>query len=81
MTKPISILLSFIFVALALVVIAFREETNRLTAVIENDKVIIDSLKGELEIEEFEKSRYVSIIDQMSMVNCKEVKEIINGTE
>jgi hypothetical protein len=81
MPKAISILLSFIFLSIALVIFSFKQETNRLTAVIENDKVIIDSLKGELEIEEFEKSRYVSIIDQMSMVNCKEVKEIINGTE
>lgn len=81
MPKAISILLAFIFVSIVLVIYSFKQETDRLTAVIENDKVIIDSLKGEIEIEVFEKSRYVSIIDQMSMVNCNEVKEIINGTE
>ena len=81
MPKAIFLLISFIFISVALIIFSFKQEAERLTAVIENDKVIIDSLKGELEIEEFEKSRYISIIDQMSMVNCKEVKEIINGTE
>ena len=81
MPKAISLLLAFIFVSLGLVIISFKQETDRLTAVIEHDKVIIDSLKGEIEIEIFEKSRYVSIIDQVSVVNCKEVKDIINGTE
>lgn len=81
MPKAISLLLAFIFISIALVIYSFKQETDRLTAVIENDKVIIDSLKGEIEIEVFEKSRYVSIIDQMSMVNCNEVKEIINGAE
>ena len=48
---------------------------------VEKDKIIIDSLKGELDIEIFEKSRYISIVEQVSEVNCKEVKEIIDGTE
>lgn len=81
MPKQASILLLFIFASLALVIIAFKQETNRLTAVIENDKVLIDSLKGEIEIEVFDKSRYISIVEQVSMVNCKEVKEIIDGAE
>lgn len=81
MPKAISLLIAFIFVSVSLVVISFKQETDRLTAVIEQDKIIIDSLKGEIEIEVFEKSRYVSIIDQMSMVDCKEVKDIINGSE
>lgn len=81
MPKAISLLLSFIFISIALIIFSFKQETERLTAIIENDKVIIDSLKGEIEIEQFDKSRYISIVDQMSMVNCKEVKEIIDGTE
>ncbi len=81
MPKQASILLLFIFASLTLVIIAFKQETNRLTAVIENDKVLIDSLKGEIEIEVFDKSRYISIVEQVSMVNCKEVKEIIDGAE
>jgi hypothetical protein len=81
MTKPISILLAFIFSALALVVIGFKQETDRLNAIIVQDRIEIDSLKGEIEIEVFEKSRYVSIIDQISVTNCKDVKEIIDGTE
>jgi len=81
MTKPISILLVFIFASLALVVIAFKQETNRLNAIIIQDRIEIDSLKGEIEIEVFEKSRYVSIIDQISVTDCKDVKEIIDGTE
>lgn len=81
MPKAISLLLSFIFISIALIIFSFKQETERLTAIIENDKVIIDSLKGEIEIEQFDKSRYISIVDQISMVNCKEVKEIIDGTE
>jgi hypothetical protein len=81
MTKPISILLVFIFASLSLVIIAFRQETDRLNAIIVQDNIVIDSLKGEIEIEVFEKSRYISIIDQISITNCKDVKEIIDGTE
>lgn len=81
MPKSISLLLSFIFASLALVIIAFKQETNRLNSIIEKDKVIIDSLSGEIEIEVFEKSRYINIVEQVSLTNCSEVKEIINGTE
>ena len=81
MPKAISLLLAFIFVSISLVIISFKKETDRLNSVIEKDKVIIDSLKGELDIEIFEKSRYINIVEQVSEVNCKEVKEIIDGTE
>jgi cell division protein FtsL len=81
MPKAISLLIAFILSSLALVIYSFKQETNRLAAVIEQDKIIIDSLKGEIEIEQFDKSRYISIVDQMSMVDCKEVKDIINGSE
>lgn len=81
MPKAISLLLVFIFISITLIIISFKQETDKLNAVIEKDKIIIDSLKGELDIEIFEKSRYISIVEQVSEVNCKEVKEIINGTE
>lgn len=81
MPKAISLLLAFIFVSITLVIISFKQETDKLNSVIKKDKVLIDSLKGELDIEIFEKSRYISIVEQVSEVNCKEVKEIINGTE
>ena len=81
MPKAISLLLAFIFVSITLVIISFKQETDKLNSVIEKDKIIMDSLKAELDIEIFEKSRYISIVEQVSEVNCKEVKEIINGTE
>lgn len=81
MPKAISLLLAFIFVSITLVIVSFKQETDKLNAVIKKDKVLIDSLKGELDIEIFEKSRYISIVEQVSEVNCKEVKEIIDGTE
>lgn len=81
MPKAISLLLVFIFISITLIILSFKQETDKLNAVIEKDKIIIDSLKGELDIEIFEKSRYISIVEQVSEVNCKEVKEIINGTE
>jgi hypothetical protein len=81
MPKAISLLLAFIFVSITLVIISFKQETDKLNAVIRKDKVLIDSLKGELDIEIFEKGRYISIVEQVSEVNCKEVKEIIDGTE
>ena len=81
MPKAISLLLAFIFVSITLVIISFKQETDKLNSVIEKNKIIIDSLKGELEIEIFEKSRYINIVEQVSEVNCKEVKEIIDGTE
>jgi cell division protein FtsL len=81
MPKAISLLLAFIFVSITLVIISFKQETNKLNSVIEKDKVLIDSLKAELDVEIFEKSRYISIVEQVSEVNCKEVKEIIDGTE
>lgn len=81
MPKAISLLLAFIFVSITLVIVSFKQETDKLNAVIKKDKVLIDSLKGELDIEIFEKGRYISIVEQVSEVNCKEVKEIIDGTE
>jgi hypothetical protein len=81
MPKAISLLLAFIFVSITLVIISFKQETDKLNAVIKKDKVLIDSLKGELDIEIFEKGRYISIVEQVSEVNCKEVKEIIHATE
>jgi hypothetical protein len=81
MQKAISFLLTFIFVLLILVIVGFRQEIDRLNAVIVKDNVVIDSLRGEIEIEVFDKNRYISIIDQLSITNCKEVKQIIDGTE
>lgn len=79
--KSISLLLSFIFVCLITIIVVSSREIGRLNDITERDAVLIDSLKGELEIEIFEKSRYINIVEQVSEVNCKEVKEIINGTE
>jgi hypothetical protein len=73
--------MSFICACLLAIIFASSSEISRLNTVIDNDVVMIDSLIGELEIEQFEKSRYISIVDQVSEVNCKEVKEIIDGTE
>ena len=79
--KSISLLLSFIFICLITIIVFSSREIGRLNDIAQRDIVLIDSLKGELEIEIFEKSRYISIVEQVSEVNCKEVKEIINGTE
>jgi hypothetical protein len=79
--KSISLLLSFIFICLITIIVVSSREIGRLNDITERDAVLIDSLKGELEIEIFEKSRYINIVEQVSEVNCKEVKEIINGTE
>ena len=79
--KSASFMLAFIFISVIAILIISSKEINRLNAITERDAVLIDSLKGELDIEIFEKSRYINIIEQVSEVNCKEVKEIINGTE
>lgn len=79
--KSVSFLLGFIFICLIAVIITSSREIGRLNDIAERDAVLIDSLKGELDIEMFEKSRYISIVEQVSTVNCKEVKEIIDGTE
>jgi hypothetical protein len=79
--KSIPLLLSFIFICVIAVIIFSSREINRLNYITEKNNILIDSLKGELEIEIFEKSRYISIVEQVSEVNCEEVKEIINGTE
>lgn len=81
MPKSVAVLLGFIFISLALVIIAFKQETNRLAHIIENNKVIVDSLKEEIEIEKFDKGRYINIVEQVSELDCKEVKEIMHGTE
>lgn len=81
MSKPALLVMSFICTCLLAIIFASSSEISRLNTVIDNDVVMIDSLRGELEIEQFEKSRYISIVDQVSEVNCKEVKEIIDGTE
>jgi hypothetical protein len=79
--KSISLLLSFIFICLITIIVVSSREIGRLNDIAERDAVLIDSLKGELDIEIFEKGRYISIVEQISEVNCKEVKEIIDGTE
>jgi len=79
MPKAISLLLAFIFVSITLVIISFKQETDKLNAVIRKDKVLIDSLKGELDIEIFEKGRYISIVEQVSESDCPDVKKIIHG--
>ena len=79
--KSVSVLLSFIFICLMSVIVASCMEIGRLNHITEKDAILIDSLKGELDIETFDKSRYISIVDQVSELNCREVKEIIDGTE
>jgi hypothetical protein len=79
--KSVSILLAFIFICVICVIVVSSREVSRLNDITKRDAILIDSLKAELDIEIFEKSRYINIIDQVSEVNCKEVKEIINGTE
>jgi hypothetical protein len=79
--KSVSILLAFIFICVICVIVVSSKEVSRLNDITKRDAILIDSLKAELDIEIFEKSRYINIIDQVSEVNCKEVKEIINGTE
>lgn len=79
MPKAISLLLAFIFVSITLVIISFKQETDKLNAVIKKDKVLIDSLKSELDIEIFEKGRYISIVEQVSESDCPDVKKIIHG--
>jgi hypothetical protein len=81
MTKPISVLLAFVFISIGFIIISFKQENERLNTIITQDKIVIDSLKEEIEIELFDKNRYISIIDQLSITNCKEVKQIIYGTE
>lgn len=79
--KSVSVLLSFIFICVILFIVISSKEIRRLNDITERDAILIDSLKAELDIEIFEKSRYISIVEQVSEVNCKEVKEIIDGTE
>ena len=79
--NAVSMLVAFIFTCLVFIIIVSSREIARLNDIKKTDAVLIDSLKGELEIEIFEKSRYISIVEQVSEVNCKEVKEIIDGTE
>jgi hypothetical protein len=79
--KSVSIILSFIFICVICLILISSREVSRLNDITKKDAVLIDSLKAELDIEIFEKSRYISIVDQVSELNCKEVKQIINGTE
>jgi hypothetical protein len=77
--NAVSMLVAFILTCLVFIIIVSSREIARLNDIKEKDAVLIDSLKGELDIEIFEKGRYISIVEQVSEVNCKEVKEIIHG--
>jgi hypothetical protein len=77
--NAVSMLVAFILTCLVFIIIVSSREIARLNDIKEKDAVLIDSLKGELDIEIFEKGRYINIVEQVSEVNCKEVKEIIHG--
>lgn len=47
MVKPISMMLSFILLALIATILLFKAETERLNVIIKEQKVIIDSLHGQ----------------------------------
>jgi hypothetical protein len=79
MSKPALLVMSFICACLMVIIFASSSEISRLNAVVTKDAIIIDSLKSDIEIEQFEKGRYISIVEQVSTVNCKEVKKIIDG--
>lgn len=77
--NAVSMLVAFILTCLVFIIIVSSREIARLNDIKERDAVLIDSLKAELDIEIFEKGRYINIVEQVSEVNCQEVKEIIHG--
>lgn len=79
--NAVSLLVAFIMTCLVFIIIVSSREISRLNAEVERTAIVSDSLRMELEIEQFDKGRYINIVEQVSEVNCKEVKQIINGTE
>lgn len=77
--KSVSILLAFIFISVVAIIIISSKEINRLNAAIELKNKYADSVRNELEIEQFEKNRYINIVEQLSTSDCPDVKRIIHG--
>jgi hypothetical protein len=77
--KSIPFLLFFIFICVTAIVVLSSREINRLNDAIDNYVATKDSINTELEIERFEKDRYISIIEQLSTSECEDVKRIIHG--
>lgn len=79
--NAVSMLVAFIMTCLVFIIIVSSREISRLNIALKDSIAIADSVKMELEIEQFDKGRYISIVEQVSELNCKEVKQIIDGTE
>jgi hypothetical protein len=77
--NAVSMLVAFIFTCLVFIIIVSSREIARLNDIKKTDAVLIDSLKNELDIEIFEKGRYISIVEQVSESDCPDVKKIIHG--
>lgn len=77
--NAVSFLVAFIMTCLVFIIIVSSREISRLNLEVERVTVVTDSLRLELEIEEFEKQRYINIIEQLSTSECEDVKKIIHG--
>lgn len=77
--NAVSLLVAFIMTCLVFIIIVSSREISRLNAAIELKNEYADSVRMELEIEEFEKGRYINIIEQLSTSDCSDVKKIIHG--
>jgi hypothetical protein len=77
--SAISLLIAFILTCLVFIIILSYREITRLNVAIKERNEYMDSVSIELEIEEFEKNRYISIVKQLSESDCPDVKRIIHG--
>jgi hypothetical protein len=77
--NAISLLVSFILTCLIFIIIVSYREITRLNADIKLRNEYMDSVRIELELEEFEKNRYINIVEQLSTSDCPDVKRIIHG--
>lgn len=77
--NSVSLLVAFIMTCLVFIIIVSSREISRLNATIQLNNEYMDSVRMELEIEEFEKGRYINIIEQLSVSDCPDVKKIIHG--
>lgn len=77
--NAVSLVVAFIMTCLVFIIIVSSREISRLNAALELKDEYADSVRMELEIEEFEKNRYINIIEQLSTSDCADVKKIIHG--
>lgn len=77
--NAVSFLVAFIMTCLVFIIIVSSREISRLNDAIQLKHEYDDSIRMELEIEEFEKQRYINIIEQLSTSECEDVKRIIHG--